>query len=122
MLNAKVAIKLFRKLGLNNITHAKDGIEGKPYEILILIFKALEACDREKFDLCFMGISSSCSNFLNARSPDASYTQIQVSLYFTIRDGRIECYKDTYNRISGEQTTNRDRHDGQVYSILALSC
>jgi hypothetical protein len=28
LLNAKVAFKLFRKLGVVDITHAKDGIEG----------------------------------------------------------------------------------------------
>ena len=77
-MNAKVAIKLLRKLGLNNITHAQDGIEGKPYEVQILSFKALEACNREKFDLCFMGTSSSLSALLKARSPDASYSQIQI--------------------------------------------
>jgi hypothetical protein len=36
LLNAKVAVKLLKKLGIADITHAKDGIEGLKWVALKL--------------------------------------------------------------------------------------
>jgi len=58
LLNAKVAFKLLRKLGCENVIHAKDGIEGKRDTASDFNLTALAACKKEKFDLCLMGIAN----------------------------------------------------------------
>jgi len=94
-------------LGCENIIHAKDGIEGKS-TILKELIPALEACQKEKFDLCFMGfcfIVVSHRRFANAQYGSS------WRFVFTTRDGRIKCYEDSYDGVSGAEEANCDRHD-----------